>query len=202
MENNYSVAISCHSDLGYIEYTADTKSANIVLANEVAKQKVEEFLNTPLTLQVPHETLHDFTTITINPLDDVETLQLALTRLWEATDVHVDWSRPVDYVKNGISICIFPEGTRNNGEELSMLPFRDGALKIAEKTGCAIIPISMNNTADIFEAHFPRVKKVHVVIEYGKPIYPKELDKETRKHLGIYCHDLIQDTIKKNASLI
>ena len=202
MENNYSVAISCHSDLGYIEYTADTKSANIVLANEVAKQKVEEFLNTSLTLQVPHETLHDFTTITINPLDDVETLQLALTRLWEVTDVHVDWSRPVDYVKNGISICIFPEGTRNNGEELSMLPFRDGALKIAEKTGCAIIPISMNNTADIFEAHFPRVKKVHVVIEYGKPIYPKELDKETRKHLGIYCHDLIQDTIKKNASLI
>lgn len=65
----------------------------------------------------------------------------------------------IDYVKNGISICIFPEGTRNNGEELSMLPFRDGALKIAEKTGCAIIPISMNNTADIFEAHFPRVKK-------------------------------------------
>ena len=108
----------------------------------------------------------------------------------------------IDYVKNGISICIFPEGTRNNGEELSMLPFRDGALKIAEKTGCAIIPISMNNTADIFEAHFPRVKKVHVVIEYGKPIYPKELDKETRKHLGIYCHDLIQDTIKKNASLV
>ena len=46
--------------------------------------------------------MHDFTTITINPLDDVETLQLALTRLWEATDVHVDWSRPVDYVKNGI----------------------------------------------------------------------------------------------------
>ena len=108
----------------------------------------------------------------------------------------------IEEMKNGISICIFPEGTRNNGEELSMLPFRDGALKIAEKTGCAIIPISMNNTADIFEAHFPRVKKVHVVIEYGKPIYPKELDKETRKHLGIYCHDLIQDTIKKNASLV
>ena len=108
----------------------------------------------------------------------------------------------IEKVKSGISICIFPEGTRNNGEELSMLPFRDGALKIAEKTGCAIIPISMNNTADIFEAHFPRVKKVHVVIEYGRPIYPKELDKETRKHLGIYCHDLIQDTIKKNASLI
>lgn len=102
MENKYSVAISCFSDLGYIEYDGDTKTANIVLANDVAKQKVETFLNTELTLQVPHETLHDFTTITINPLADVESFQLALTRLWEATTVHVDWSRPVDYVKNGI----------------------------------------------------------------------------------------------------
>ena len=32
-------------------------------------------------------------------------------------------------------------------------------LKLPKRTGCAIIPISMNNTADIFEAHFPRVKK-------------------------------------------
>ena len=52
----------------------------------------------------------------------------------------------IEYVKKGISICIFPEGTRNKGEELSMLPFKEGALKIAAKTGCAIIPISMNNT--------------------------------------------------------
>ena len=33
----------------------------------------------------------------------------------------------IDYVKQGISICIFPEGTRNKGEELSMLPFKEGA---------------------------------------------------------------------------
>ncbi|XCP85744.1 lysophospholipid acyltransferase family protein [Roseburia hominis] len=108
----------------------------------------------------------------------------------------------IDYVKKGISICIFPEGTRNTGEELTMLPFKDGALKIAEKSGCAIIPISMNNTAEIFENHLPFIKKTHVVLEYGKPIYPKELDKETRKHLGQYCQNLILETIKKNAELV
>lgn len=39
----------------------------------------------------------------------------------------------IDYVKSGISICIFPEGTRNTGEELSLLPFKEGSFKIAEK---------------------------------------------------------------------
>ena len=108
----------------------------------------------------------------------------------------------IEYVKNGISICIFPEGSRNDGEELTMLPFKDGALKIAEKTGCAIIPISMNNTHSIFEAQVPRIKKTHVIIEYGKPIYPGELDKETKKHLGTYCKNIIMDTIKKNQALV
>ena len=65
----------------------------------------------------------------------------------------------IDYIKRGISICVFPEGTRNSGEELSMLPFKDGAFKISTKTGCAIIPISMNNTAEIFENHLPKVKR-------------------------------------------
>ena len=108
----------------------------------------------------------------------------------------------IDYIKNGISICIFPEGTRNSGEELSMLPFKDGAFKISTKSGCAIVPISMINTAEIFENHFPKVKRTHVVIEYGKPIYPDQLDKETKKHIGDYVENIIRETIHKNAELV
>lgn len=110
--------------------------------------------------------------------------------------------KAIEYVKEGISICIFPEGTRNDGEELSMLPFHDGSFKIAEKTGCAIIPMSLNNTHAIFEQQFPRIKKTHVVLEYGAPIYPNELDKETKKHLGQYCQNIIQETINKNQRLV
>ena len=83
-----------------------------------------------------------------------------------------------------------------------MLPFKDGALKIAEKTGCAISPMSMNNTQAIFEGHLPFVRKTHVVLEYGKPIYPDQLDKQTRRHLGDYCHNIIQETIIRNQSLV
>lgn len=108
----------------------------------------------------------------------------------------------IEQVKNGISIFIFPEGTRNKGEELSVLPFHDGSFKIAEKTGCPVIPVSINNSVQILEAHFPIIRKTHVVLEYGEPIYPNTLDKGAKKQLGTYCHDLIEETIKKNVALV
>lgn len=108
----------------------------------------------------------------------------------------------IEYVKQGISIFIFPEGTRNKGEELSILPFKEGSFKIALKTGCPIVPVSINNTAEIFENHLPRVKKTHVILEYGKPIYPNDLTRDEQKVIGATCQKIIEDTIKKNAALV
>ena len=109
----------------------------------------------------------------------------------------------IDKMKSGISICIFPEGTRNkNDDETELLPFHEGSFKIATKSGCPIVPIAMNNTAEIFEAHFPRVKPCHVVIEYCKPIYVKELSREDRKALGAYTQNIIRKTIEKNKALL
>lgn len=108
----------------------------------------------------------------------------------------------IEYIQNGISICIFPEGTRNTGEELSLLPFHSGSFKIAEKSGCAIIPMSLNNTASIFENHFPFIKKTHVVIEYGKPIYMKDMERDEKKKIAEYCQNIIRETINKNQAMI
>lgn len=107
----------------------------------------------------------------------------------------------IDYVKQGVSIFIFPEGTRNNGEELSILPFKEGSFKIALKTGCPIVPVSINHSIDIFESHLPKIKKTHVVVEYGKPIYPKDLSKDEQKVIGATCRDMIQETIIRNSNI-
>ncbi|MBR1728236.1 MAG: hypothetical protein IJ728_01745 [Selenomonadaceae bacterium] len=96
---NYSVAISYKNDLGYVEYDSEKKSAEVTLANDEGKQATENFLSETHDIEVPHKTLLDFTVEKIDPLESVKSFQLALTRLWEATGVHVDWSRPVDYVK-------------------------------------------------------------------------------------------------------
>ena len=99
MEKNFSVAISYKENLGYVEYDAAEKKINVIWGDEEGKQKAENFLSQVHTIAVPHETLLDFTEEKINPHENVESLQIVLTRLWEATGVHVDWSRPVDYVK-------------------------------------------------------------------------------------------------------
>ncbi len=98
----------------------------------------------------------------------------------------------VDKVRRGISIWIFPEGTRNRNVELSdLLPFRDGSLKIAEKSGCAVIPVAMAGNADIFENHMPKIRKTKVTIRYGKPVYLKELPPEFRRKHGAYVRNVI-----------
>lgn len=99
MNATYSVAISYKNDLGVIEYDENAKEANVIMANDEAKKLVVDYLNTPHEIKVPHETLMDFTPETIIPLQDEKSLKLALTRLWNNTKVHVDWSRPTDYVK-------------------------------------------------------------------------------------------------------
>ncbi len=100
-------------------------------------------------------------------------------------------------VKSGISIFIFPEGTRNRQPE-TLLPFKEGSFKIASKSGCPIIPVSIVNSQEIFEAHFPCLKKTTVVVEYGAPIYVKDLNEETQKHVGAYVQHIISETNQKN----
>lgn len=103
----------------------------------------------------------------------------------------------IDMVKGGTSICIFPEGTRNK-EEGTFLPFHEGSFRIAAKSGCPIIPMTINNSAAVFEDQFPKIKKAHVIIEYGKPVYVNDLPKETQKQLGTYIRDIIRETYEKN----
>ena len=98
----------------------------------------------------------------------------------------------IDLIKNGISVCIFPVGTRNKSND-RLLPFKEGSLKMAEKTGCPIIPFAITNSSKLFEDHMPCVSPCDIIIEYGKPIYPAELPKEEKKFLGAYCRTQIED---------
>ena len=99
-------------------------------------------------------------------------------------------------VKRGCSMFIFPEGTRSSGTEL--LEFKGGSFKIAEKSGCLIVPIAIANTDDVFENHKPYVRKTQVTIEFGDPIDIKALPKEEQRQIGTRVQALVAGMLEKN----
>ena len=104
----------------------------------------------------------------------------------------------VERVKEGISIWIFPEGTRNDHEDpLDLLPFKEGSLKIADKSGCPVIPVAMVGNSAIFEDHIPRMVPQKVRVRYGQPIYLKELPRELKKKSGAYVRDVIIEMLRQ-----
>ena len=106
-------------------------------------------------------------------------------------------------LKEGKSVFIFPEGTRNkNASDLPLLPFHEGSFRMAQKSGCPIIPTALSNTVNIWEGHFPLVRRTHVVLEYGEPIYVSDLDPAQRKHMGAHVQKILEDTIRKNEALL
>lgn len=101
----------------------------------------------------------------------------------------------ISLVKEGYSIYIAPEGTRN--AEDTLLPFKEGSMKIATKTNVPIIPVCIKNTENILENHLPWIKGGNISIEYGQPVYPDQLDKEEKKHIGAYVQNIIQEMYNK-----
>lgn len=107
----------------------------------------------------------------------------------------------IEKIKSGISIFIFPEGTRNKSED-DFLEFKAGSLKIAEKSGCAVIPVAINGSDNVFEKHLPKIVKTTVVIEYCAPIYTSTLDKDSKRALHDTVVAQIKETYEKNKTLL
>ena len=92
---------------------------------------------------------------------------------------------------NEVSIGIYPEGTRSKSK--NMLPFRNGALKIAQKANVPIVVSSIQGTESIHK-NFP-LKKTHVYFEILEVIPVEKVNAMKTIDLGDYCHDLIEKNL-------
>lgn len=105
-----------------------------------------------------------------------------------------------DFIKQGISMFVFPEGTRSKTGE--MAAFHEASFKIATKTGCPIVPVCFTNTREILETHAPKIKKTHVVVTFLPPVDPTALEGDNKKHIGVYVRGLIQNQLYIDAKLV
>lgn len=104
----------------------------------------------------------------------------------------------IDYIKSGISVFVFPEGTRTKTG--AMAPFKEGTFKMATKTGCPIIPVAFTNTDQLFERHFPFIKPAKVIVHFGKPIMPDDI--QDKKHAGAQTQAVIQQMLIEDERLL
>jgi len=73
-------------------------------------------------------------------------------------------------LKDGYSLVIFPEGTRS--PDGHVLPFKPGALKLAQKSGVPIVPVTLVNTRTIMVKNSLRIRRADVKVIIGDPIDP------------------------------
>ncbi|HWR41024.1 MAG TPA: hypothetical protein VN611_16150 [Patescibacteria group bacterium] len=91
----YRVAIHYDNDCGFVEYDTAEKQLRVLLDHEEKRRETEAYLMQRHTIRKAGQRLLDFSEVDILPVDNLEDLKLALTRLWQKTGVYVDWSRPV-----------------------------------------------------------------------------------------------------------
>jgi 1-acyl-sn-glycerol-3-phosphate acyltransferase len=71
-------------------------------------------------------------------------------------------------LRNRVSVMIFPEGTRSTGD--AMLPFKDGAFRLAIKTGVPILPLALVGTRDALAKHDWRFGRADAHVKVLPPV--------------------------------
>lgn len=84
-------------------------------------------------------------------------------------------SQAADHILTGHSMAVFPEGDLTWVKDPNALvsDFRNGALKIAYKANCPIVPLVIKNSRKTYDGYHPigKINSVPVEVEFLDPIY-------------------------------
>jgi 1-acyl-sn-glycerol-3-phosphate acyltransferase len=84
------------------------------------------------------------------------------------------------YLDNGMSVMIFPEGTRSRDGKL--LPFKAGAFKLAVDAGVPVLPIAVSGTSQGMPKGGPWVRPSRLTVRILDPVPTQGLgDRDLRK---------------------
>jgi 1-acyl-sn-glycerol-3-phosphate acyltransferase len=94
--------------------------------------------------------------------------------------------------REGVSVVIFPEGTRGTTGEL--LPFKRGSFLLALKSGVPVVPVSIQGTLNILKKGSLLIRPANVRVVIGAPVdstgmKEEELTKRVRVAIekGLSC---------------
>ncbi len=83
----------------------------------------------------------------------------------------------VDKMRQGLSVIIFPEGTRGPGDG-TLLPFKKGGFVLAKEAGIPIVPIVVQGSAEVLSRHGLEIRGGAVEVLVGEPIAVAGLERD------------------------
>lgn len=100
----------------------------------------------------------------------------------------------INLLRSGYSMIIFPEGTRSKGKPVD--EFKGGSFKLATKSKCPIVPLTINGTYKLLEANNNMIKGADIELIVHPPIDITALSKEELEALPETVHSIINSTYK------
>ena len=108
-----------------------------------------------------------------------------------------DIAEGVEYLKNGYSMLIFPEGTRSRSN--TMGEFKKGSMRLAIKAGVPIVPVTIFDTYTALEGNNGKIKKANAKLIFDKPIYLDGMSKEEKANISDVVKNIIQNNLNEES---
>ena len=99
----------------------------------------------------------------------------------------------IEYIKEGFSMMIFPEGRRSWGPEMG--EFKPGSFKLATKAKVPVVPITINGTYKMFEDQGYIKPGLTATVIIHPAIETANLTKAEEKELPDKVHEIIKSAL-------
>ncbi len=162
----------------------------------------------PFVAVCNHESLADILLVGTLPFDmkwlskaQIARIPILGWMMWMAGDIIVNrtdarsrgesYDRMVSWISRGASIMIFPEGTRSRTGDL--LPFRNGAFRLALETGRPIQPLAVTGARQAIRADSALFGRARVTVRILEQVSVEGLELEDVNELRDRVRTMISD---------
>lgn len=101
-------------------------------------------------------------------------------------------------IHDGVSVLIFPEGTRSRDGK--MAPFKKGGFYLAIDSGAAIVPVAVRGARELFPPGSVLLRRGEVTIEIAAPIPTDGMTGKDRDRLVLEVQNQIQGMSRQELS--
>jgi 1-acyl-sn-glycerol-3-phosphate acyltransferase len=102
----------------------------------------------------------------------------------------------IKYLKEGLSFCVYPEGTRSRDGRL--LPFKRGTFVMAIRAGVPVVPVSLAGTQNLMRKGDWLIYPGEVTVRFGPAVATTGYGMELREELRRTVQNLVADGLPED----